>query len=89
MNSELSPRSADRLPPSPHVDERPGTDSLSVDALRMHALCKGKVQMMPKCGIRGPGDFATRYTPGVAAPRPAIGKDCALAYEYTNRGSLA
>jgi malate dehydrogenase (oxaloacetate-decarboxylating) len=56
----------------------------SAEALRRHALCKGKVQMIPKCGIRSPEDFAIWYTPGVAAPCRAIRANPDLSYEYTN-----
>jgi malate dehydrogenase (oxaloacetate-decarboxylating) len=39
----------------------------SDEALRLHPLYKGKVQLMPKCPIRTPDDFSIWYTPGVAA----------------------
>jgi malic enzyme len=35
--------------------------------VRRHAQWRGKIQVMPKCDLRGPGDFAVWYTPGVAA----------------------
>jgi len=37
------------------------------EAVRRHAQWRGKIQVMPKCDLRGPGDFAVWYTPGVAA----------------------
>ena len=45
--------------------------SPAAEALRRHALYRGKVQMMPKCPIRSREDFAIWYTPGVAAPATA------------------
>ena len=57
------------------------------DALRMHPYYHGKVQIAPKCPVRGLGDFAIWYTPGVAASCRAIQKDEELAYEHTNKGN--
>ena len=57
------------------------------DAMRMHPFYRGKVQVAPKCVIRGVDDFAIWYTPGVAAPCRAIQEDEELAYEYTNKGN--
>jgi malate dehydrogenase (oxaloacetate-decarboxylating) len=55
------------------------------DALRLHPLYRGKVQIAPKCPIHGIDDFAIWYTPGVAAPCRAIQENEELAYEYTNK----
>ncbi len=57
------------------------------DALRLHPYYRGKVQMAPKCPVRGLDDFAIWYTPGVAAPCRAIHEDEELAYEHTNKGN--
>lgn len=57
------------------------------EALRLHPLYRGKVQMMPKCPIRDFGDFALWYTPGVAAPCRAIQQQPDLVYEHTNKGN--
>ena len=59
----------------------------SEDAMRLHPFFRGKVQMVPKCPIRGIDDFAIWYTPGVAAPCMAINANEELAYEYTNKGN--
>ncbi len=59
----------------------------AAQALRRHALSHGKVQMMPKCAIRGLSDFADWYTPGVAAPCLAIRSDPSLVDRYTNRSN--
>ena len=57
------------------------------DALRLHPFYHGKVQTAPKCPVRGLADFATWYTPGVAASCRAICADELLAYEHTNKGN--
>src|SRR5581483_10446488 len=56
-------------------------------ALRLHPLCKGKVQMMPKCPISSADDFSIWYSPGVAAPCQAIQAQPDLVYDYTNTGN--
>jgi malate dehydrogenase (oxaloacetate-decarboxylating) len=38
------------------------------DSLKMHPYYKGKIEIVPKCVIRGINDFAIWYTPGVAEP---------------------
>jgi malate dehydrogenase (oxaloacetate-decarboxylating) len=58
-----------------------------LQAPRLHSLYKGKIQVMPKCAIRGLDDFAIWYTPGVAEPCRAIAKDPDLVFEYTNKGN--
>jgi malate dehydrogenase (oxaloacetate-decarboxylating) len=57
------------------------------EALRLHPYYRGKVQMMPKCPVRGVEDFSTWYTPGVAAPCRAIEQEPDLVYEHTNKGN--
>ena len=57
------------------------------DALRLHPFYRGKVQIAPKCPVRGLDDFSIWYTPGVAAPCRAIQANGELAYEYTNKGN--
>ena len=59
----------------------------TLQAPRLHALYKGKIQIMPKCAIRGLDDFAIWYTPGVAAPCREIVEDPDLVFEYTNKGN--
>ena len=56
-------------------------------APRFHAFYKGKIQIMPKCAIRGLDDFSIWYTPGVAEPSRAIARDPDLVFEYTNKGN--
>ena len=38
------------------------------DAMRLHPLYRGKLEVTPKCAIRSCDDFSVWYTPGVAAP---------------------
>ncbi len=59
----------------------------AVQALELHAEYRGKVQVVPKCPIRGIDDFAIWYTPGVAAPCKAIAAQPDLVYEHTNKGN--
>jgi malate dehydrogenase (oxaloacetate-decarboxylating) len=56
-------------------------------ALAYHPFYEGKMQVMPKCAIRGSEDFAIWYTPGVAAACNAIKDDPELSFTYTNRGN--
>jgi malate dehydrogenase (oxaloacetate-decarboxylating) len=42
--------------------------SPDAQAMRLHALCGGKIQTLPKCPIRGFEDFAVWYLGGVDAP---------------------
>ncbi|MEX1205342.1 MAG: NADP-dependent malic enzyme [Dongiaceae bacterium] len=59
----------------------------SEDALRLHPFYRGKVQILPKCPVRGLADFAIWYTPGVAASCQAIRARPDLVYEHTNKGN--
>ena len=58
------------------------------EALRLHALYQGKIQVVPKCPIRNSSDFAYWYTPGVAAPCRAIKADFPSVYKFTNKANL-
>jgi malate dehydrogenase (oxaloacetate-decarboxylating) len=57
----------------------------AINALKMHAFYKGKVQVMPRCQIRSYDDFGIWYSPGVAAPCKEIAKNKDKAYEYTSK----
>ncbi|MFN7955570.1 MAG: NADP-dependent malic enzyme [bacterium] len=59
----------------------------SAEALRLHPFYAGKIQVAPKCAIRGYEDFAIWYTPGVAAPCKAIQAAPELVYEHTNKAN--
>lgn len=69
--------------PAPHLH----ASKPSEDALRLHPFYRGKVQILPKCPVRGPDDFAIWYTPGVAAPCRAIEEEPALVWEHTNKAN--
>ena len=58
------------------------------EAMRLHPLYRGKVQIAPKVPVRGAADFAVWYTPGVAAPCRAIQAQPELVFEHTNRANL-
>lgn len=51
----------------------------------LHKFYEGKVQVMPKCAIESPKDFAVWYTPGVAAACRQIQEDPEKSFELTNR----
>jgi malate dehydrogenase (oxaloacetate-decarboxylating) len=51
----------------------------------LHKFYEGKVQVMPKCAIKSPEDFAIWYTPGVAAVCRKIQADREKSFELTNR----
>lgn len=56
-------------------------------ALRWHEACRGKLEMFPRCPVRGQEDFAVWYTPGVAEPCRRIAQDPDAVWRYTNRGN--
>ncbi len=51
----------------------------------LHRFYEGKVQVMPKCAVTSPKDFAIWYTPGVAAPCKEIQANPEKSFELTNR----
>ncbi len=51
----------------------------------LHRFYQGKVQVMPKCAVTSPKDFAIWYTPGVATPCREIHADPDKSFELTNR----
>jgi malate dehydrogenase (oxaloacetate-decarboxylating) len=57
----------------------------SMLASPMHRFYEGKVQIMPKCAVSSPNDFAIWYTPGVAAVCKEIQADRDKSFELTNR----
>jgi len=56
-------------------------------ALAYHPFYEGKVQVMPKCAIRSPADFAIWYTPGVAANCRKIKENPSEVWTQTNRAN--
>jgi malate dehydrogenase (oxaloacetate-decarboxylating) len=59
----------------------------AAQAIRLAPVFKGKVQLLPKCPVRGMNDFAVWYSPGVAALCQAIEKQPDLIHEYTNKAN--
>ena len=55
------------------------------DAMIVHPFYRGKIQVVPKCAINSPDDFAIYYTPGVAEPCKAIKTNKDKVYELTNK----
>jgi malate dehydrogenase (oxaloacetate-decarboxylating) len=56
-------------------------------ALAYHPFYEGKAQIMPKCAIRSPADFAIWYTPGVAASCRKIKDNPEEIWTQTNRAN--
>jgi len=55
------------------------------DAKILHAFYRGKVEVVPRCCVRGFDDLAIWYTPGVAEPCKIIRDDRELSYALTSR----
>jgi malate dehydrogenase (oxaloacetate-decarboxylating) len=73
-------------------ERRPTVDELLAKAKKpsqlappLHRFYGGKLQVMPKCAISSPEDFAVWYTPGVAAVCKEIQADLEKSFELTNR----
>ena len=62
-------------------------DNAALEALQWHALCRGKIQILPKCPVRGLHDLSRWYSPGVAAVSQEIARDTTASFRYTNRGN--
>ena len=56
-------------------------------AVQLHRRYRGKVQVVPKCPVRGFDDFAIWYTPGVAAPCREIAAEPERVYDHTNKAN--
>ena len=77
----------------PKKEERkPTVDELLAKARKpsqlaspLHRFYEGKLQVMPKCSITSPADFAIWYTPGVATPCKEIQANADKSFELTNR----
>lgn len=82
----MTPVTLESSPTVPVVQERGA--GKNEEALRLHRLYRGKIQLAPKCPIRGARDFSWLYTPGVAAPCRAIQANPAEVWELTNKANL-
>jgi malate dehydrogenase (oxaloacetate-decarboxylating) len=58
------------------------------DALRLHPIYQGKLEVIPKCSIKGCDDFSVWYTPGVAAPCRDIQQHPEQVFRHTNKGNF-
>jgi malate dehydrogenase (oxaloacetate-decarboxylating) len=58
------------------------------DAMEMHPFYRGKIEVVPKCAIRGIDDFAIWYTPGVAEPCREIERNPEAAFALTNKANM-
>jgi malate dehydrogenase (oxaloacetate-decarboxylating) len=67
---------------------QPELETPTQAALRLGPLYRGKLQTVPKVPVRGLGDFALWYTPGVAAQSRAVAAQPALVFEHTNKSNL-
>jgi len=73
-------------------ERKPTVDELLAKAKKpsqlaspLHRFYEGKLQVMPKCSITSPADFAIWYTPGVATPCKEIQANADKSFELTNR----
>ncbi len=73
-------------------DKKPSVEELLAKAKKpaklaplLHKFYEGKLQVMPKCAVTSPKDFAIWYTPGVAAACREIHADVEKSFELTNR----
>ena len=59
---------------------------LKEEALKQHAVWKGKIDICSRAPLRDKHDLAIAYTPGVAEPCKEIAKDEQAGWTYTGRG---
>jgi malate dehydrogenase (oxaloacetate-decarboxylating) len=57
------------------------------EALRLHELHSGKIEVVSKVKLENMDDMSVAYTPGVAQPCREIVKDPGAAYRYTFKGN--
>ena len=58
------------------------------EALKMHELFKGKLEVVSKVKIENKNDLSIAYTPGVAEPCRKIHENTEDVYKYTAKGNL-
>ena len=56
--------------------------------LRLHPVYRGKLEVTPKCRIKDSSDFASWYSPGVAAPCRDIGAHREQVFAHTNKANF-
>ncbi len=57
--------------------------NINEQALKMHEVWNGKLEITSKCTVKSRDDLAVAYTPGVAEPCRVIAQDKEAAYKYT------
>ena len=62
--------------------------TLREDALELHRINVGKLEVRSKVPVRDSRDLSLAYSPGVAEPCLDIEKEPDLAYAYTNKGNF-
>jgi malate dehydrogenase (oxaloacetate-decarboxylating) len=80
------------MPQTKKEERKPTVEELLAKAKKpsmlsppLHRFYEGKVQVMPKCAVSSPADFAIWYTPGVAAACKEIQANVDKSFELTNR----
>lgn len=58
------------------------------ESLKMHAECKGKIEVITRVPVENKDDLSLAYTPGVAQPCLEIQKDIDKSYELTRRWNM-
>jgi len=62
--------------------------TLNDEAVNLHALWKGKIEVVSTVPVATKHDLSIAYTPGVAQPCLEIQKDVSKSYAYTRRWNL-
>jgi len=62
--------------------------NLREEALQLHRVNKGKLEVVSKVKVENGKDLSLAYTPGVAEPCKDIADNPELVYEYTNKGNM-
>ncbi|WP_458412239.1 NAD(P)-dependent malic enzyme [Schinkia sp. CFF1] len=61
---------------------------LREEALHMHRINKGKLEIKSKVPVQNATDLSLAYSPGVAEPCKVIYEDKSKVYEYTMKGNM-
>jgi malate dehydrogenase (oxaloacetate-decarboxylating) len=69
------------------MEEDADRETIYREALELHALHRGKLEIRSKVPLENRRDLARAYTPGVAEVCRAIQKNKELAYRYTLKGN--
>lgn len=58
------------------------------ESIKLHALNRGKIEVISKVPVKTKDDLSLVYTPGVAGPCREIHKNPEDVYKYTNKGNM-